>query len=68
MPSVVKVIGGFQITRWLFVEDNHGKRVKESVQQVQEFVGDDGEYRRTILKTMAPPALPQTNLFIPKFE
>ena len=67
-PSVVIVTGGFQITRWLFVEDYTGTKVKESVQQVQEFVGTDGEYRRTVIKTLSPPpSLPETHFSIPKF-
>jgi hypothetical protein len=68
-PSILPVNGGFQITRWLYVEDYSGTKGKESIQQVQEFVGTDGEYRQTVLKTLSPPpSLPDTHFSIPKFE
>ncbi len=68
-PSILPVNGGFQITRWLFVENYSSKKKKESVQQVQEFIGMEGEYRQTILKTISPPpSLPNTDFYVPKFE
>jgi len=67
--SISPVNGGFQITRWLFVEESSGMKRKESIQQVQEFVGTDGEYRQTILKTISPPpSLPDTRFSKPRFE
>ena len=53
--AVISVPGGFQITRWLYIEKSSGKQVTGSVRQVQEFVGSDGEYRRTVIKTFLTP-------------
>ncbi len=68
-PTIKSVDGGFQITRWLFVEAYSGSKDKESIQLVQEFVGTDGEYRRSILKTISNPDYPrECSISIPKFE
>lgn len=54
-PRVTLVPGGYTITRWTFwyIEPRN-------VQEIQEFVGNDGSYRRVILKRMKPPQLPGT--------
>ena len=66
--TFLPVSGGFQITRWLYVEDSQGEKQKRSVQQVQEFVGADGTYHRTVQTTHMPPKLPNSQLSIPRFE
>lgn len=66
--AVVPVAGGFQITRWLYSEGVGDNREAGSARQIQEFVGADGTYRRTLLKTRSAPSLPNARLTIPKFE
>ncbi len=66
--AVVPVAGGFQITRWLYSEEIGDNREAGSARQIQEFVGADGTYRRTLLKTRSAPSLPNAQLTIPKFE
>jgi hypothetical protein len=66
---VTKVAGGYQVTRWLFVEDYNVKNVKQSAQLVQEFVATDGDYRRTVVREISPaPTLRDGRFYIPKFE
>jgi hypothetical protein len=48
--KVERVPGGFEVTRWIFWTCSHGGTAsppKRGIQRLREFVGEDGEYRRT---------------------
>ena len=67
--TVVAVPGGFQVTRWLYVESFPGEKRRRSIKQVQEYVGADGEYRQKVLKSPSKiPSLPDTNFSMMHFE
>ena len=67
-PQVQKVTGGFQITRWVFTDGGIDHKGGEWVMLIREFVGKDGEYKRTILKKQPPPRLPGISWVIMTFE
>ncbi len=54
--AATPIQGGFQITRWLFIENHDSTPSVESLEQVREFIGEDGEYRRTTIRTVSPPS------------
>lgn len=65
-PATVQpVAGGFWVTRWLYVDDRRKRPGRQMVQRVREFVGVDGEYKRTVLQSMPPPDI---GLSFPSFK
>ncbi|MDQ2731960.1 MAG: hypothetical protein M3Y56_09895 [Armatimonadota bacterium] len=57
-PAKVEILSkGFRVTRWIYC-DRSQSHPYETVQKVQEFVGEDGSYRRVILQEKEPPKLP----------
>ena len=64
-PRVEKVPGGFAVTRWIFSTDYAAKwdsPSRDSIRKIREFVGQDGEYRRTVLAKMNPRRAPLSSL------
>ena len=60
-PVVRPVPGGYRIVRWVCV---YIGLQGAAVEQWQEDVGPDGDYKRTVLKTRKPPKLPDTTWYI----
>lgn len=58
----------FVVTRWLLICPDPQDQKRLSVQKVREFVGEDGQYRRTVVETMPPPELPGIIWQIPLFH
>jgi hypothetical protein len=54
-PKVEEVEAGFRITRLIYRQTFSARTA--TVQQIQEVVTEEGEYRRSVLKQMAPPDL-----------
>jgi hypothetical protein len=67
-PEVLKVAGGYQITRWIYADGRFEKRREERVQKIREVVAEDGAYTRTVLETKRPPRLPGIQWLILTFE
>jgi hypothetical protein len=63
---VERVEGGFEVTRWIFWTSGHaGDAVappRSGIQQVREFVGVDGEYRRSTLADVGVEKAPRLNI------
>jgi hypothetical protein len=55
-PKVETVGEGFRITRWIYRQTFSARTA--TVQQIQEMVTEVGEYRRSVVKQIAPPELP----------
>lgn len=60
-PDIILRHNRYQITRWLYVlRTDLTHDAEESIQQVREEVGKDGTYKRSVIKKLKPPILPNT--------
>jgi hypothetical protein len=55
-PTVKALKHGYQITRWIHSKFYLGDHPKEVTRLVSEFVGRDGRFNRTVVKTRKEPA------------
>jgi hypothetical protein len=52
--KVERVPGGFEVTRWIFWTSSHAGNAgppKRGIQRLREYVGENGEYRRSTIGT-----------------
>jgi hypothetical protein len=66
--KVKRVVGGYEVTRWIFLDSDSTKRSGECIQRVREFVNEDGTYKRTVLEQKTLPKLPGIHWSFPRFE
>jgi len=64
-PAKVKrVSGGFEVTRWIYWTSGWSETTaaRSGIQKICEFVGEDGEYRRSTVTEMDPQKAPELSI------